>query len=84
MRSCINWPAILDIGESGDWTEFPFFRLPFRGYVLSGVRNSRVFFCSFGRISDQFGARSWAAHQTGMVANLLSCEIDMTEWLKEK
>ena len=26
---------------------------------------------------------SWAAHEIGMVP-LLSCEIDMTEWLKEK
>ena len=39
--------------------------------------------CSFGGVSDQFGAMSWAAHETGMVP-LLSCEIDMTEWLKEK
>ena len=40
--------------------------------------------CSFGGVSDQYGATSWAAHETGMVPNLLSCEIDMTEWLKEK
>ena len=40
--------------------------------------------CSFGGVSDQFGATSWAAHETGMVPNLLSCEVDMTEWLKEK
>ena len=39
---------------------------------------------SFGGVSDQFGATSWPAHETGMVPNLLSCEIDMTEWLKEK
>lgn len=39
--------------------------------------------CSFGGVSDQCGATSWAAHETGMVP-LLSCEIDMTEWLKEK
>ena len=26
----------------------------------------------------------WTAHETGMVSNLLSCEVDMTEWLKEK
>ena len=23
-RWCINWPAILDLRESGDWTELPF------------------------------------------------------------
>ena len=40
--------------------------------------------CSFGGVSDQFGATSWAVHETGMVPNLLSCEMDMTEWLKEK
>ena len=40
-------------------------------------------FCSFGGVSDQCGETSWAAHETGMVP-LLSCEIDMTEWLKEK
>ena len=34
-------------------------------------------FCSFGGVSDQCGATSWAAHETGMVP-LLSCEIDMT------
>ena len=39
--------------------------------------------CSFGVVSDQCGATSWAAHEKGMVP-LLSCEIDMTEWLKEK
>ena len=39
--------------------------------------------CSFGGVSDQCGATSWAAHETGMVP-LLSCENDMTEWLKEK
>ena len=38
---------------------------------------------SMGGVSDQCGASSWAAHETGMVP-LLSCEIDMTEWLKEK
>jgi len=40
-------------------------------------------FCSFGGISDQCGATSWAAQETGMV-HLLSCEVDLTEWLKEK
>ena len=39
--------------------------------------------CSFGGVSDQCSATSWAAHETGMVP-LLSCEIDMTEWLKRK
>ena len=59
-----------------------------RGYVLlSGVRNSRGNFtmalCSFEGVSDQCGATAWAPHETGMVP-LLSCENDMTEWLKEK
>ena len=40
-------------------------------------------FCSFGGVGDQCGATSWAAHETGMVP-LLSCEINMTAWLKEK
>ena len=39
--------------------------------------------CSFGGVSDQCGATAWAPHETGMVP-LLSCENDMTEWLKEK
>ena len=39
--------------------------------------------CSFEGVSDQFGATAWAPHETGMVP-LLSCENDMTEWLKEK
>ena len=39
--------------------------------------------CSFGGVSDQCGATTWAPHETGMVP-LLSCENDMTEWLKEK
>ena len=45
--------------------------------------NFTMALCSFGGESDQCGATSWAAHETGMVP-LLSCEIDMTEWLKEK
>ena len=39
--------------------------------------------CSFGGVSDQCGATAWAPHETGMVP-LLSCQNDMTEWLKEK
>ena len=45
--------------------------------------NFTMALCSFGGVSDQCGATSWAAHETGMVP-LLSSEIDMTEWLKEK
>ena len=37
---------------------------------------------SIGGVSDQCGASSWAAHETGMVP-LLSCEIDMTELMVE-
>ena len=39
--------------------------------------------CFFGGVSDQCGATAWALHETGMVS-LLSCENDMTEWLKGK
>ena len=69
----------MDIGESGDRTEFPFFVSckKFEG-------NFTMARCSFGGVSDQFGATSWAAHKTGMVPNLLPCEINMTEWLKDK
>ena len=45
--------------------------------------NFTMALCSFGRGSDQCGATSWAAHETGMVP-LLSCEIYTTEWLREK
>ena len=45
--------------------------------------NFTMALCSFGGVSDLCGATSWAAHETGMVP-LLSCQIDMTEWLKEK
>ena len=57
--------------------------LPFRGYVLSGVRNFTMALWSFGGVSDQCGATAWTPHETGMVP-LLSCENDMTGWLKEK
>ena len=39
--------------------------------------------CSFGGLSDQCGTTSWASQETEMVP-LLSSEINMTEWLKEK
>ena len=45
--------------------------------------NFTMALCSFGGVSDQCGATAWAPHETGMVP-LLSCENDMTEWLKEK
>ena len=45
--------------------------------------NFTMALCSFGRVSDQCGSTAWAPHETGM-APLLSCENDMTEWLKEK
>ena len=44
--------------------------------------NFTMALCSFGGVSDQCGATSWAAHETGLVP-LLSLEIDMTT-LKEK
>ena len=39
--------------------------------------NFTMALCSFGGISYQWGATSWAAHEEGMVP-LLSCKIDMT------
>ena len=45
--------------------------------------NFTMALCSFGGVSDQCGATSCAAHETGMFP-LLSSERDMTEWLKEK
>ena len=44
--------------------------------------NFTMALCSFGGVSDQYGATAWAPHEAGMVP-LLSCENDMTEWLKE-
>ena len=75
----------MDIGESGDWTEshsFSVSRVCFvRCKKFEG--NFTMALCSFGGVSDQCGATTWAAHETGMDP-LLSCEINMTEWLKEK
>ena len=39
--------------------------------------------CSFGGVNDQCSATSWAVHETGMIP-LLSCDNDMTAWLKDK
>ena len=39
--------------------------------------------CSFGGVNDQCGATSWAVRETGMNP-LLSCDNDMTAWLKDK
>ena len=38
---------------------------------------------SFGGVNDQCGAASWAVQQTGMLP-LLSCDSDVTAWLKDK
>ena len=60
--------------------------LPFHGCFVMCKNfegNFTMALCSFGGVSNQCRATSWAAHETGMVP-LLSCEIDMTEWLKEK
>ena len=62
-------------------TELSFNLLSFRGYVLSArckkfEGNFTMALCSFGGVSDQCGATSWAAHETGMIP-LLSSEIDM-------
>ena len=39
--------------------------------------------CSFEGVNDQCGAASWALHETRMTP-LLSCDNDMTSWLKRK
>ena len=45
--------------------------------------NFTLALCSFGGVNDQYGATSWAVHETGMIP-LLSCDNDMTAWLKDK
>ena len=44
--------------------------------------NFTMALCSFGGVIDQCGTTSWTANEIGMVS-LLSCEMDMTEWLKK-
>ena len=39
--------------------------------------------CAFGGVNDQCSVASWALHETGMTP-LLSCDNDMTAWLKHK
>ena len=39
--------------------------------------------CYFGGVNDQCDAASWALHETRMTP-LLSCDNDMTSWLKRK
>ena len=39
--------------------------------------------CSFGGVNDQCSSTSWAVHETGTIP-LLSCDNDMTAWLKDK
>ena len=38
--------------------------------------------CSFGGVNDQCSATSWDVHEIGMIP-LLSCDNDMTAWLKD-
>ena len=38
---------------------------------------------SFRGVNDQCGATSWALEETGMLP-LLSCDSDVTAWLKDK
>ena len=38
---------------------------------------------SFGGVNDQCGVTSWAVQETGMLP-LLSCDSDLTAWLKHK
>ena len=43
----------------------------------------RWLFVPFGGVNDQCSATSWAVHETGLIT-LLSCDNDMTAWLKDK
>ena len=45
--------------------------------------NFTMALCSFGGVDDQCGATSWAVHETRVIL-LLSCNNDMTAWLKDK
>ena len=45
--------------------------------------NFTMAFYSFGGVNDQCGATSWAVQETGMLP-FLSCDSDMTAWLKGK
>ena len=38
---------------------------------------------SFGGVNHQCGVTSWAVQETGMIP-FLSCDSDMTAWLKHK
>ena len=80
--------------SNGDWTEFPFFSRFKREclcfyQVLEIVESDKfqdnftMALCSFGGVNDQCSATSWAVHETGMIP-LLSCDNDMTAWLKDK
>ena len=39
---------------------------------------------SFGGVNDQCRATLWAVQETGMLPFFLSCDSDMTAWLKGK
>ena len=45
--------------------------------------NFAMALCSFGGVNDQCGVTSWAGQETRM-RSLLSSDIDMTAWLKDK
>ena len=93
----INWPAILDLESVGTGPSSHPILLPFRGkslcfhHVCSKFQKAICFsahsftmaFYSFGGVNDQCGATSWAAQETGMLP-FLSCDSDMTAWLKGK
>ena len=47
------------------------------------VLDNKEAYCSFGNYSDPCGAVKWAPQDKTFVA-LLSCTVDLSEWLKNK
>ena len=92
----VSWPAILDLKSVGTGPSSRPILLLFRGNFFcfsSGVfeilesdlfqDNFSMALYSFGGVNDQCSVTSWAVQETGMLP-LLSCDSDMTAWLKHK
>ena len=92
----VGWPTILDLESVGTGPSSRPILLPFRGNFFcfsSGVfeilesdlfqDNFSMALYSFGGVNDQCSVTSWAVQETGMLP-LLSCDSDMTAWLKHK
>ena len=92
----VSWPAILNLKSVGTGPSSGPILLPFRGDFFcfsSGVfeilesdlfqDNFSMALYSFGGVNDQCSVTSWAVQETGMLP-LLSCDSDMTAWLKHK